>query len=145
MIMEVGLSLTLSRPLNEEFGRYTDGLIQAGKWVSRNTAPGDTIAVVDSGALPFYAQRPTVDILGLNNTHIAHTPDNIDLEYVFAQKPSVIQLHAGFTESGELLQPTDEDVNGMIIDDPEFQACYRPDFGRPDDPFYPFMFIRTCP
>ena len=141
---ELVMANTLYRPLTVEFGRFTEGLVRAGHWVNDNTAPTATIAVVDAGAMAYYGNRPTIDILGLNDEHIAHSPARFDVRYVVAQQPDVIQLHVGFTVAGQLLPPTDGTHSQNFIDDPGFRECYGPDLGRPPDPYYPFLFLRTC-
>ena len=142
--LEVTLANTLYRPLTVDFGRFTEGLVQAGKWVNRNTAETATIAVVDAGAIVYYADRTTIDILGLNDVHIAHSNSKSNAEYVLAHQPEVIQLHVGFTETGELLPTTGGIPNQKIVDHDEFRDCYVPDLARPSDPYYPFLFLRTC-
>ncbi len=141
---EVAMANTLYRPLVVDFGRFTEGLVQAGQWVNRNTSESATIAVVDAGAIAYYADRTTIDILGLNDVHIAHSSTKSDAEYVLAHQPVVIQLHVGFTEKGELLPTTGGIPNQKIIDHEVFRDCYAPDLARPSDPYYPFFFLRTC-
>lgn len=43
-----------------------------GRWIHLNTASDTRIATTAAGAIAFYAQRPTLDILGLNDAWIAH-------------------------------------------------------------------------
>jgi Tetratricopeptide repeat len=76
----------------------------AGEWVRAHTAPGDRIAVNAAGALPFYAQRPCIDMLGLCDSVIARsdpagfTPIGAvgpghskgDGAYVFRRRPDLI-------------------------------------------------------
>jgi hypothetical protein len=74
---------------------------EIGWWFYRNTPPDTQIATAIAGALPYYAQRPTIDTLGLNNTHIAHLEiatmgqgiagaEKTDLAYVLDQQPDYI-------------------------------------------------------
>lgn len=142
VVFECVMAYTLYRPLTREFGKYTEGLIEAGKWIERNTASDATAAVVDAGALAYYGQRRTIDILGLNNEHIAHSIEKIDVDYVLSQKPQVLQLHVAFDETGQLHASTDSIQNQLIIDHPEFQCCYLPDLTRPSNPYDPHLFIR---
>lgn len=145
IVVELALGFTLYRPLTRDFARYTDGLIEAGRWIEKNTTEGATIAVVDAGALAYYGERKTIDILGLNNTHVAHSDQSTSIDYVMSHDPAVIQLHVGFSETGQLHAPTDGKHNQLIVDHPGFRRCYSPDLGRPDDPYYPYLFLRNCP
>lgn len=48
--------------------------------VDEGLLAGNTrIAVGGAGAVPYYSRLPAVDILGLNDAHIAHTPSNSNL------------------------------------------------------------------
>jgi arabinofuranosyltransferase len=148
LIIGIGFELFMTYsqylPLSVEFGRYTAGLKQAGIWINENTRDDATIAVVDAGALAYYGNRKTIDILGLNDEHIAHSVDKMDSDYVLYFKPDIIQLHVGFTKNGTIIPPTDTYHNNSIIDHPEFIKYYVPDIDRPSDPFYPYFFIRIC-
>jgi hypothetical protein len=141
---EITMAYTLYRPLNTEFGLYTEGLIQAGERVKQFTSESANIAVVDAGALAYYGERKTIDILGINNEHIAHSPGKIDIEYVLNQRPQLIQLHVGFTDEGKIITPQVGSHNQMFLDHPNFLECYSPDLTRPSDPYYPFVFRRVC-
>jgi len=73
------------------------------------------IAVVDAGALAYYSERRTIDIIGLNDVHIAHSPAKSDAAYVLAQRPKVIQLHIEFSRSTGVVPPTRPDNNWDIF------------------------------
>jgi len=66
-------------------------------WILENTQPTDAIAVPWAGRVPYVTGRPTLDMLGLNDTHIAHLPSpqrgidvKMDPEYVLARRPKLI-------------------------------------------------------
>jgi hypothetical protein len=72
----------------------------AGLWVRSNTPPYAKIAIHSVGVIPFYAQRYTIDMWGLNDRVIARTPvqdfgsgiaghERSNPEYVFAQYPDL--------------------------------------------------------
>jgi len=94
--------------------------------------------------LAYYSNRKTIDILGLNDVHIAHSALKSDIDYVMNFKPSTIQLHIGFSETGELYLPIDTDHNMLILEHDMFLTCYLSDPDRPSDPFYPYLFFRVC-
>lgn len=50
-----------------------DGAL-VGWWLNRNTEPDAVIATNSAGALAYYSERTIVDMLGLNDAEIAHTP-----------------------------------------------------------------------
>jgi hypothetical protein len=141
---ELIMAWTVYRPLTVEFGRFMEGLVQAGEWIERETPRSATIAVVDAGVLAFYGERATIDILGLNDEHIAHSPTKSDAAYVFGHRPDLIQLHVEVSESGGLLPEGDAIGNREIMNHPLFHDCYALDSASQADPFYPFLFFRTC-
>ena len=75
-----------------------------GKWI-KNFWPASTkIALVPAGIIPYYSEFYSIDLVGLNDLHIAHAqvPDfgkgkyqghqKYDCEYVLSQKPDYIFL-----------------------------------------------------
>ncbi|NJK79786.1 MAG: hypothetical protein HC914_07750 [Chloroflexaceae bacterium] len=74
---------------------------EIGRWLNQNTPPQTLIAAAAAGAMPYYAERPTIDVLGLNDEHIAHLPaatinidkaghQKTDPDYVLARQPDII-------------------------------------------------------
>lgn len=77
------------------------GWASNGLWIKQNTPPGALIATGAAGALPYHAERRTIDMFGMANIHIAHTdvPDmgrgpaaheKRDPRYVLQQAPDII-------------------------------------------------------
>lgn len=74
-----------------------------GLWM-RNTFPPDTlIATNTAGSIPYFSKLPTIDMLGLNDKHIAHREiknmgagqvghEKGDGDYVLSRKPDYIQF-----------------------------------------------------
>lgn len=73
----------------------------AGLWLRDNTAPQTLVAAQGAGAIAYYSQRPIIDMLGLNDKHIAHVEvDNLgsgkaghekrDAAYVIGRAPAYI-------------------------------------------------------
>jgi hypothetical protein len=67
----------------------------------RDNYPSDTlVALNQAGIIPYYSQLPTIDMLGLNDVHIAHSGKRDytlwyahqagDGEYVLSRKPDII-------------------------------------------------------
>ena len=135
--VEVAMAMTLYRPLTIEFGKYTEGLMEAGDWIRQHSDPSDTIAVVDARALAYHSGRRTIDFLGLNNGYIAHSPSNRDPDHVLALQPAVIQLQVAISDAGELSVPRSESVNSDIIAHSDLVDCYRLSGERRNEAFFP--------
>ncbi|NJO07847.1 MAG: hypothetical protein HC876_21295, partial [Chloroflexaceae bacterium] len=78
---------------------------EIGRWIRASTPPGTWIATGAVGAIPYYAERPTIDIYGLVDEHIAHldVPDigtgrpgheKSDPAYVVERAPELITYKA---------------------------------------------------
>ncbi len=118
-----------------------------GRWL-RETQPAETlIAVVPAGILPYYARLPTLDLVGLNDRHIARadvgdmgrgTPghERYDADYVVARAPDLVFLGACRLRDEPL---TPEELTsyvqwyaqfvpgvGVLLAHPTFQAEYAP-------------------
>jgi arabinofuranosyltransferase len=88
------------------------GWIETGKWVRQHSAPTDRLAVAAAGAIPYYAERRTIDMLGLNDAAIAHRPmpvgkghpghEKYDSGYVLDQRPEIL-VHARLDARGRPL------------------------------------------
>ena len=74
-----------------------------GEWLRENAAPGTSIGEVQAGIIPYVSGLYTLDILGLNDRHIAHTKPTItshgriglahfkhDASYVLSRKPDYL-------------------------------------------------------
>ena len=75
---------------------------EVGLWLKANVPEDYTVAVIPSGIVPYYSERKTLDMLGVNDAHIAHRDmpvglgpaghDKQDGGYVIASSPEVIWL-----------------------------------------------------
>jgi len=77
--------------------------IVLGKWLGENLQPQVSLAVAAAGAIPYYSERLTIDMLGLNDVYIAHKEmpighekatghEKYDAAYVLSRHPSLIIL-----------------------------------------------------
>jgi len=81
---------------------YATGLTQAhirlGIDLQKYAPKGAILACADAGALPYYSNLPTIDIMGLTDRHIAHLPgrhwEKTDPYYILARKPTFIVLNS---------------------------------------------------
>jgi arabinofuranosyltransferase len=44
---------------------------EMGWWLADHGQPGESMAAMGAGAIPYYSNRETIDLLGLNDKHIA--------------------------------------------------------------------------
>jgi len=51
---------------------FVDRLAVAARWLEANTSPGAVIAATPAGSIAFHMHRTVIDMLGLNDVHIAH-------------------------------------------------------------------------
>lgn len=118
----------------QQYVRYimdiATGLPKTGLWLAQHANPNDLVAVVDAGAIPYYSGLPTLDMVGLNDYHIAKQPGRFmfkhDVEYVLAQKPMYIQMH---------IVPSISKKGKVAVDFiGAFKLYYHPEFQRWYDP-----------
>jgi hypothetical protein len=89
-----------------------------GKWLDENADPGDVVATPVVGAIGYYCHATIVDMLGIVDETIAHTPvadpgagpkdhNRFNTEYVLGRKPDYIYLlHSRPTEEVFLEKPS---------------------------------------
>jgi hypothetical protein len=75
---------------------------EIGRWLRGNVADSTLIAVIPAGAIPYESRLPTIDMLGINDEHIAHRDldlgtfgaghEKYDSEYVLDRRPDIIIL-----------------------------------------------------
>lgn len=70
------------------------------RWIQAHTAPTDLVALPWAGMVAYYADRPVLDTLGLNDLHIAHLPKRqrgidvkMDPAYVLERRPKLIFIN----------------------------------------------------
>jgi hypothetical protein len=78
-----------------------------GRWLRANTPPDTKVAVVPVGAIGYESQRHVLDMLGINDEHIAHRDvplgafpgghEKYDSEYVLDSRPDIIILTDGLS------------------------------------------------
>lgn len=126
---------------------------RAGAWLAKRLAPGDLIAVNTAGALPYAANLPAIDMLGLTDAAIAHRPVFVVStgwaghrrgwgEYVLARRPRVI-IWYNSVGAAEPFYLSDRELAA----DPLFRFFYRirsavlppPAMADPDRPLKRFV------
>jgi len=79
---------------------YANGLekghIALGEYLKKNTDKGTILAVDDAGAIPYYSELTSIDMLGLNDKYIGHLEGEFykkyDNNYVLSRNPNYIIL-----------------------------------------------------
>lgn len=71
-----------------------------GRWFRQNAAPGDSIAVLPAGAMPYFSGLKTFDMLGLNDVKVAHMKvalgggqaghEKYSAEYILRRSPTYV-------------------------------------------------------
>lgn len=101
LLIGLVMLLQLSPLLTDERFGYSipkyDAFIELGEFLQRNYA-GKTLAIDAAGKAPYFSKLPTIDMLGLNDVHIAHLDvsyflvghNKFDPDYVLARKPDLI-------------------------------------------------------
>lgn len=89
--------------------RAVEERAEIGRWLRGNVAADSEIAVVPVGAIAYESQRNIIDMLGINDEHIAHRElplgefpaghEKYDSEYVLDRRPDIIILFDGLSGS----------------------------------------------
>jgi len=121
--------------------RVQGNWVPIGKWLKGYAEPGESIAVTAAGALPYYSGLYTIDMLGINDVHIAHRKmppgaagiaghEKYDMEYVLSRRPTYIFHYPFFTRRAVITrdQFVTEWNPGMIhlFESQEFRRLYAP-------------------
>ncbi len=113
----------------------SDRVAEVGKevasWLRENVSPGALIATNTAGSIPYYSKFKTIDMLGLNDVHIAHReiPDlgsgwpgheKGDGEYVLSRHPDLILFGSSYGAKTPVF-PSDLE----LYENPQFFENYR--------------------
>jgi arabinofuranosyltransferase len=112
-----------------------------GKLLAEVANDSSSIAVIDAGAIAYYSKIPVLDMVGLNNQHIAKLPGRFswrcDNNYILNQKPTWIQVHFYLTEQGNPIF-IDFGCTAGLYYSQEFQQWYE----MGEHSVYPRLFQR---
>jgi len=70
LVLHAGLGLAF----RDRIQSYTREGEMLGRWLARTAAPTDTVATTASGAIPYFSELPTIDVLGLNDPLVRYRP-----------------------------------------------------------------------
>lgn len=100
---------------------------EIGRRVGEIAHSDDTIALIDAGAIPFFTDAHIIDMVGLNDNHIAHLPGGFlskyDNSYVLAQEPTYIHMH--LVRYANSWAPTDFIGSSALYYSAEFHQYYE--------------------
>jgi arabinofuranosyltransferase len=88
-----------------------------GKWLNENLPPDAVLAVDQAGQIPYYCDREVVDLLGLNDHHLARHPLTLD----YLKRRGVTHLLPAVIEregKPDVLYP-------YLFKDPKFQRQFQ--------------------
>ncbi len=117
---------------------FVDRQAEAARWLEENAAPNSLVASTPAGAIAYYMSHRVIDMLGLNDYHIARTePGNIgfpraghmkgDGAYVLSRKPDYILMG----NVAVLHFPLDEEtMEAKLIRKSEHELWALPEFHR---------------
>jgi len=81
--------------------------VEIGRWMRGNLPDTTVIAVIAAGVMPYESHLVSIDMLGLNDEHIAHRDlslgqfpaghEKYDTDYVLDRRPDIIVLYDGLT------------------------------------------------
>jgi arabinofuranosyltransferase len=141
----VGLGWLHSAPVSamKSNAQLDQARVRLGQWLQQEALSGDSLAVGAAGAMPYYSGLPTVDMLGLNDVHIAHEGkraadsgaghDRFDAEYVLRQQPTFIVLGPMFEDGSNLQEATIPAVKAILESEGfcrQYQRLAVPSLGR---------------
>lgn len=132
-----------------EVGAWTE----IGRWFHDNARPQDSIGVVPAGAVPYYSEIAALDMLGLNDATIAHTPvgmgsgqaghEKYNTAYVLERAPTYLLLgvYRLYPAPGNPWQQVTPyyPVERELLASPEFRSRYRIRQGKAASGYFPFF------
>jgi hypothetical protein len=134
--------------------REVEAWRQIGAWFKAHAEPGESIAVVPAGAIPYGSGLVAIDMLGLTDRAIGRHPvaemgkapaghERSDPAEVLSRRPTYIVL--GVYELAPQRPPPDATLplyyraERELASSPEFQARYRPLAGRCPGGYFTFF------
>lgn len=144
----IALAVTLQPSVFREYlpteRASMDSRVAIGKWLHDNVPADQTIAVTAAGAIPYYSELPTIDMLGINDRHIAHVDADLgffpaghekyDSDYLLERAPELI-LISTFLEAGSICSDAEYKrvigalipALGDLVSHPDTFAKYSPE------------------
>jgi arabinofuranosyltransferase len=125
-----------------------------GRYFFVNAAPGNSIAILAAGAIPYYSKLKAVDMLGLNDATIGRRKmpefgsgvaghEKYDVDYVLSRRPTfvvvgVYRLHPKRARPGRMIALFYE-AERKLLQDPRFAREYRIRAGKTEWGWFPYF------
>lgn len=107
---------------------YEQSHVAMGRWLAQQCGPEDRIALSDIGQIGYYSDRWVIDLAGLTDRTIAHSPGPLHKKaynplYVLDQKPRYVVLVCSQLAGRQVIRGFETDKR--LYNHPRFQAEYR--------------------
>jgi arabinofuranosyltransferase len=128
-----------------------------GLWFEGHALPGQSIALVPAGAIPYYSRLPAIDMLGLTDRTVARHAvpaigsqpaghERSDAAYVLSRRPTFIllgtyALSPGRPDAAAAL-PLYYRAEREITEAPGLESDYRVRFGHPPGGYFTYLSLR---
>ena len=121
------------------FGDYfVERLTVAARWLETNAPPGSLVASTPAGAIAYNMGHPVIDMLGLNDEHIAHVDvegmgggraghEKGDGAYVLSRRPDYVLLGNVAVLPRPILLG---EFEGKLVRRSEHELWFHPEFRR---------------
>jgi arabinofuranosyltransferase len=135
VLVLVGSAQGLGYTHPDLYGRVQNGNVgrngrEVGLWLAANLPPDTRIATNTAGSVPYFSGLPTIDMLGLNDATIAHTPaprlgtgkaghERANGAYVLDRRPDVVLLGAARGSRRAVFRS-----DRQLVADPRFSEDY---------------------
>jgi hypothetical protein len=122
--------------------RAVEDRVEIGRWLDENVPDATWIAVIPAGAIPYESGLPTIDMLGINDEHIAHRDlpigkfaaghEKYDGAYVLERQPDIIILEDTLTSEAWSRDDYEQSRSALIparvdmLDQPGLWDAYEP-------------------
>jgi hypothetical protein len=105
--------------------------VEVGRWLRDQVPPDTLLATNTAGSVPYFSQLPTIDMLGLNDAHIAHRQmphmgsgkaghEKADGAYVLSRQPDLVLFGAARGRKTPAFRSDRE-----LYAQPEFRTQYQ--------------------
>jgi hypothetical protein len=134
--------------------REVEAWRQIGDWFRGHAEPGESIAVVPAGVIPYTSGLVAIDMLGLNDRTIARKPvedmgrapaghERSDPSVVLARRPTYVLMGvyglAPERPAPDVNLPLYYRAERELVSSPDFEAHYRPVTGRCPGGYFTFF------
>jgi hypothetical protein len=122
---------------------------EVGLWLKANASPDAIIATNTAGSIPYFSKLKTIDMLGMNDVHIAHRQipslgkgwaghEKGDGDYVLSRGPDYILMGSNLGSEYPVFLSDYE-----IFNNPDFQNQYIPEIHRLESGDRMFIYKRN--